>query len=82
MKKTDREIVSELFKKRTGKEYQNWIQAMAISQKKVKELKVHEKADVKDIIFRTFVYLIFLPSGCVLSWYLLYKIVTWITNVG
>tara|TARA_Y100000004_G_scaffold89236_1_gene100096 strand:- start:1241 stop:1459 length:219 start_codon:yes stop_codon:yes gene_type:complete len=72
MKKTDREIVSELFKKRTGKEYQNWIQAMAIS---------HKKPDVKDVIFRTFVWLIFLPTGCVLSWYCVYKLIMWIFNV-
>ena len=52
MKKTDREVVSELFEKRTGVPYQNWIQAMALT--------------------------IFLPTGCVLSWYVLYKLLMWI----
>tara|TARA_R100000234_G_C4917912_1_gene142819 strand:- start:124 stop:336 length:213 start_codon:yes stop_codon:yes gene_type:complete len=68
MKKTDREIVSELFKNRTGVTYQNWIQAMA----------VQKKQNIKDNFLRVFVYLIFLPTGCVLSWYVLYKLLMWI----
>ena len=68
MKKTDREVVSELFEKRTGVPYQNWIQAMA----------VQKKQNIKDNFLRVFVYLILLPSGCVLSWYALYKLVMWI----
>ena len=33
MKKTNREIVTEAFEKRTGVKYENWIQAMSIQKK-------------------------------------------------
>jgi len=39
-KKSNKKIVSELFKKRTGVTYQNWIQAMGV-QKKI-ELNTYE----------------------------------------
>ena len=68
MKKPDREIVSELFEKRTGVPYQNWIQATA----------VQKKQNIKNNFLRVFVYLIFLPSGCMLSCYAFYKLVMWI----
>tara|TARA_B100002019_G_C21152914_1_gene539165 strand:+ start:90 stop:311 length:222 start_codon:yes stop_codon:yes gene_type:complete len=71
MKKTDREVVSELFEKRTGVPYQNWIQAMALT-------KVQKQQNIKDNFLRVFVYLVLLPSGCVLSWYVLYKLLMWI----
>ena len=32
-KKTNKEVVTENFKKRTGVTYQNWIQAMAVQKK-------------------------------------------------
>ena len=32
-KKTNKEVVAENFKKRTGVTYQNWIQAMAVQKK-------------------------------------------------
>ncbi len=37
-KETDREKVARLFKERTGKDYQNWIQALAVTEKQRKKI--------------------------------------------
>lgn len=50
------------------KQPSNWIEGMSM------ELK--EKR--RDAILRVFVYLIFIPSMCVLSWYGVYKLMCWL----
>ena len=42
------------------------------------ELKQKRYQEQKDFVLRIFVYLILIPSGYVLSWYGLYKLVMWI----
>lgn len=47
----------------------NWIEGMSW------ELKRQHR---KDTILRVFVWLILIPGGCVLSWYGIYKLISWI----
>jgi len=47
----------------------NWIEGMSWELKKQRR---------KDTILRVFVWLILMPVGSVLSWYGLYKLVSWI----
>ena len=54
------------------KQPSNWIEGMSI------ELKQTRWQERKDLMERVFVYFIVLPIGCVLSWYGLYKLVSWI----
>tara|TARA_A100001515_G_scaffold139404_1_gene133991 strand:+ start:269 stop:445 length:177 start_codon:yes stop_codon:yes gene_type:complete len=54
------------------KQPSNWIEGMSM------ELKQKRYQEQKDFVLRIFVYLILIPSGCVLSWYGLYKLVMWI----
>ena len=51
------------------KQPSNWIEGMSWELKKQRR---------KDTILRVFVWLILMPGGAVLSWYGLYKLVSWI----
>tara|TARA_R100000008_G_C3543279_1_gene146052 strand:- start:612 stop:830 length:219 start_codon:yes stop_codon:yes gene_type:complete len=63
----DAQEVARLFKKRTGVEYQNHIQAQAVEHKLKRSLEWK----------RAFVWLIFIPGCSIASWYGIYKLIQW-----
>ena len=61
-------ILDAMFLLTLKKKPSNWIEGMSM------ELKDKRR----DTILRVFVYLIFIPSMCVLSWYGVYKLMCWL----
>ena len=62
--KWEKWVIPHFYKKKPS----NWIEGMSMELKDKK----------RDTILRVFVYLIFIPGMCVLSWYGVYKLMCWL----